>query len=255
MNHRIYWKNVPEIRDRRIISAAEINQRSLSKIFVNYRKGVPNSPRIISTGPGLSVSMSSTSGTSPKGVSTGLIRTGPTPTSRPLMQYNAAAAAAAVAAENYALAQPTTTMATPPQTSTTVAPPPSTVVAVPVHESLRRYVVNGTNKFFGVSGDESNEKVWIDRRRRLAIKLFGGVKDDFHMDGNGHHGNTAYEDSLVNTKRIAVIYYIDRFLFFCSLMRAMEHDYAMIHSRAKWSRAKWCSRSQSLQEIKTLWAV
>ena len=90
----------------------------------------------------------------------------------------------------------------PPATTTAVVPAggvPTPGVSIPVHESLRRYVVNGTSRFFGVNGEEANEKVWIERRRRIAIKLFGGVKDDFHIDGNnGHHGgNTAYEDSLV----------------------------------------------------------
>ena len=109
----------------------------------------------------------------------------------------------------------------PPVTSTTVAPPslavaptlnttPSatpqaqtTVVqAVPMHESLRRYFVNGTSKFFGVNGSDANEKVWIERRRRLAIKLFGGVKDDFQVDGSSVNasGGSAYEDSLVRNK-------------------------------------------------------
>ena len=101
----------------------------------------------------------------------------------------------------------TTTSVAPPTVA--VAPPTSTpsatqaqttvVQAVPVHESLRRYFVNGTSKFFGVNGSDSNEKVWVERRRRLAIKLFGGVKDDFQIEGSSGHatGNSAYDDSLV----------------------------------------------------------
>ena len=71
-----------------------------------------------------------------------------------------------------------------------------------MHESIRRYFVNGTSEFFGVNGSEANEKVWIERRRRLAIKLFGGVKDDFQIDGNSVNasGSSAYEDSLVRNK-------------------------------------------------------
>ena len=72
---------------------------------------------------------------------------------------------------------------------------------LPMHESFRRYIVNGTSKFFGVNSEESNEKVWIERRRRLAIKKFGGVKDDFHLEGTSGGGGggagTSYEDSLV----------------------------------------------------------
>ena len=104
----------------------------------------------------------------------------------------------------------TTTSVAPPTVA--VAPPTSTpsatqaqttvVQAVPMHESLRRYFVNGTSKFFGVNGSDANEKVWIERRRRLAIKLFGGVKDDFQIDGNSVNasGSSAYEDSLVRNK-------------------------------------------------------
>ena len=79
-------------------------------------------------------------------------------------------------------AQPTTTQVT------TVATPPT-----PVLTSVQRYLADSTSKFFGVNGDDGNEKVWMERRRRLAIKLFGGVKDDFQLDG------TTYEDSLVRT--------------------------------------------------------
>jgi hypothetical protein len=86
-------------------------------------------------------------------------------------------------------------------TTTVVNAPPTSLVTSPqqlsIHESLRRYFVDGTSKFFGVNGEDSNEKVWIERRRRVAIKLFGGVKDDFHIDG--HHGpSSSYDDSIFN---------------------------------------------------------
>ena len=170
-------------------------------------------------------------GTSPKGA-TGLIRQSiSTGSSRPILQYGGALPEYAMTVQhqpppvppqhsNVVQAPPTSATIAPPTVGVSVAAtpiaggaatPPSaqtqaqtTVVqAIPMHESFRRYIVNGTSKFFGVNGKENNEKVWIERRRRLAIKLFGGVKDDFHVDGssNGGHasGNTAYEDSLVRS--------------------------------------------------------
>ena len=82
-----------------------------------------------------------------------------------------------------------------------------------MHESIRRYIVNGTSKFFGVNGSDANEKVWIERRRRLAIKLFGGVKDDFQIEGSSGHasGNSAYDDSLVRN-RLFFYYFTQRYI-------------------------------------------
>ena len=207
------------------------------KCFFYYcRKGVPNSPRILTTGPQpqgtlIATSMAPGTGTSPKGA-TGLIRQSiSTGSSRPILQYGGALPEYAMTVQhqpppvppqhsNVVQAPPTSATIAPPTVGVSVAAtpivggaatPPSaqtqaqtTVVqAIPMHESFRRYIVNGTSKFFGVNGKENNEKVWIERRRRLAIKLFGGVKDDFHVDGssNGGHasGNTAYEDSLVRS--------------------------------------------------------
>ena len=54
-----------------------------------------------------------------------------------------------------------------------------------------RFFVGGTAKFFGVEVETlaSSEQCWWERRRRLAIKRFGGVKDEF-LDGGGNAYNT-----------------------------------------------------------------
>lgn len=186
-----------------------------------FRKNVPNSPRIITSGPGvgqLTTSMAVT-GTSPKGVVVNSALMNPRPLAanagpagpggRPMLQYNAG---------DYGLHQQPVTgqPQVQPQPSTTVSQPASTVSGgassvvtatntaqvasnpLPLHETVRRYIANGTSKFFGVNGEDANEKVWIERRRRIAIKLFGGVKDDYHMDGNGHGGTSTYDDPLFN---------------------------------------------------------
>ena len=50
-----------------------------------------------------------------------------------------------------------------------------------------RFFVGGTAKFFGVDTETqaSSEQCWCERRRRLAIKRFGGVKDEY-LDGGGN---------------------------------------------------------------------
>ena len=102
------------------------------------------------------------------------------------------------------VATPTVSVAPPSTTLSATQAQTSVVQAVPMHESMRRYIVNGTSQFFGVNGSDDNEKVWIERRRRLAIKLFGGVKDAFQVDGSSGNasGNPAYEDSLVRNEII-----------------------------------------------------
>ena len=162
----------------------------------------------------------STNGPSPKG-SAGLppptsmvtvVRPGPrdvnvanlnTGAPRPLVQYNEPSyvmGGVPVTAQQAVKAQPQPPQQPQPQPQiqpplTTVPPPTSQVTAVatptPVYESIRKYLADSTSKFFGVNGEENNEKVWSERRRRVAIKLFGGVKDDFQIDG------TTYEDSIV----------------------------------------------------------
>ena len=117
---------------------------------------------------------------------------------RPLVQYNEPSYAVMGVAQPKAQPQPPSQPQTqpPPVQPMSIAPPTNQVTTVatptPVYESVRRYLADSTSKFFGVNGEENNEKVWVERRRRLAIKLFGGVKDDFQMDG------TAYEDSIVS---------------------------------------------------------
>ena len=154
---------------------------------------MPASPRIITTVPG-----PLGNGTSPKGPinpQTAPLRSRdpPVATSRPLLQYHPPEATYATALQSQTTGLPHGVAAAQAaqntaQTTTTLALPQT----VPVHESLRRYFVNSTTKFFGLNGEESNEKVWVDRRRRVAIKLFGGVKDDFHIDGT-----STFDDSLV----------------------------------------------------------
>ena len=141
----------------------------------------------------------------PRGDNVANLNTGSVP--RPLVQYNeqpsyVMGGVATAAQQQVAKAQ----QPQPPQPQTqpqiqqgpltTVPPPNSQVTAVatptPVYESIRKYLADSTSKFFGVNGEENNEKVWTERRRRVAIKLFGGVKDDFQIDG------TTYEDSIVS---------------------------------------------------------
>ena len=53
------------------------------------------------------------------------------------------------------------------------------------HQAVRSFIFGGTAKFFGVHQltEEASRAVWNERRRRLAVKRFGGVKDDYHLDG------------------------------------------------------------------------
>ena len=53
-------------------------------------------------------------------------------------------------------------------------------------------------KFFGVDTETqaSSEQCWCERRRRLAIKRFGGVKDEY-LDGGGN----AYSSQVRRRRR------------------------------------------------------
>ena len=66
---------------------------------------------------------------------------------------------------------------------------PNARVALNWHQAVRAFVFGGTAKFFGVQqlSEESSRAVWNERRRRLAVKRFGGVKDDF-LDTGGAYG-------------------------------------------------------------------
>ena len=59
------------------------------------------------------------------------------------------------------------------------------------NNNFYRFFVGGTAKFFGVEVETlaSSEQCWWERRRRLAIKRFGGVKDEF-LDGGGNAYNS-----------------------------------------------------------------
>ncbi|TRY68543.1 hypothetical protein TCAL_07253 [Tigriopus californicus] len=62
-----------------------------------------------------------------------------------------------------------------------------------------QYVIVGTAKFFGVdpTSEAMSKMVWVERRRRIAIKKFGGVKDEYAIrDGGGHstHANPQFGD-------------------------------------------------------------
>ena len=62
---------------------------------------------------------------------------------------------------------------------------PNVRVSLNWHQAVREFVFGGTAKFFGVHQltEEASRAVWNERRRRLAVKRFGGVKDDYHLDG------------------------------------------------------------------------
>ena len=66
-----------------------------------------------------------------------------------------------------------------------LAPIPNVRVSLNWHQAVREFVFGGTAKFFGVHQltEEASRAVWNERRRRLAVKRFGGVKDDYHLDG------------------------------------------------------------------------
>ena len=63
---------------------------------------------------------------------------------------------------------------------------PNVRVTLNWHQAVRSFVFGGTAKFFGVhqETEETSRAIWNERRRRLAVKRFGGVKDDF-LDGAG----------------------------------------------------------------------
>ena len=154
-------------------------------MFLFYcRKGVPNSPRILTSGPPpqsnlIATSMAPGNGTSPKGA-TGLIRQSiSTGSSRPILQYGGEYAMTVhqpppvppqhtnAPPTGATIAQPTVAVAPPPGPATATTPPSATQAqttvvqpSIPMHESLRRYFVNGTSKFFGVNGSERDPQFW-----------------------------------------------------------------------------------------------
>ena len=54
---------------------------------------------------------------------------------------------------------------------------------------LSRFVIGGTARFFGVEAvsEETSKVIWCERRKRLAIKRFGGVKDSEFLDNNAYN--------------------------------------------------------------------
>ena len=65
-------------------------------------------------------------------------------------------------------------------------------------DSFKKLVLGGTARFFGVDAEteEISRIVWIERRKRLAIKLFGGIKDsEFPVENvnEGHHRHLTSE--------------------------------------------------------------
>ena len=51
-------------------------------------------------------------------------------------------------------------------------------------------MIGGTARFFGVDAatEEMSRAIWVDRRKRLAIKRFGGIKDsEFPIDNSAYH--------------------------------------------------------------------
>ena len=73
----------------------------------------------------------------------------------------------------------------------TAIAPGTTSVATVLQETFRRIIFTNTAKFFGVDAEteESSRAVWNERRRRFAIKRFGGVKDEYLS--SQHHQHTA----------------------------------------------------------------
>ena len=47
----------------------------------------------------------------------------------------------------------------------------------------------GTARFFGVDADteDASRLIWVERRKRLAIKRFGGIKDSEYGIDNSYN--------------------------------------------------------------------
>ena len=75
-----------------------------------------------------------------------------------------------------------------------------TSMVTTVHETFHRIVFTSTAKFFGVHAEteESARAVWNERRRRLAIKRFGGVKDEY-LSSQQHQYGSGGADGAVPT--------------------------------------------------------
>lgn len=110
------------------------------------------------------------------------------------------------------------TTTVPPTAAPAVAPPAAAAAAAaPVgaagtlllwQDLVRRFVVGGTAKFFGVDAEteESSRLVWNERRMRLATKRFGGVKEEYQY-GEGssrmrsdHHITSELEGDIMVLK-------------------------------------------------------
>ena len=92
-----------------------------------------------------------------------------------------------------------------PQSSTSPAPAAAVAsgrasMVTTVHETFHRIVFTSTAKFFGVHAEteESARAIWNERRRRLAIKRFGGVKDEY-LSSQQHQYGVAGADGPVPT--------------------------------------------------------
>ena len=74
-----------------------------------------------------------------------------------------------------------------------------TSVVTAVHETFHRIVFTSTAKFFGVHAEteESARATWNERRRRLAIKRFGGVKDEYLSSQHHQYNAGGPEGSAV----------------------------------------------------------
>ena len=177
-----------------------------------YRKSVPGSPRCPPLNPGgvgvMGLNASSSGGvnaTSPKAtivtppssmpnaarIAPSMASVAP-PTQRSLVSYSQGApysSQTTTSSVGAAAAQLTTVPA--PAVATPAAPATSTGIQGAFHRSYT-YVIVGTAKFFGVdaASEKVSQEVWNDRRRRIAIKKFGGVKDEYALrDGAGTGAN------------------------------------------------------------------
>ena len=69
----------------------------------------------------------------------------------------------------------------------------------------RRYCTRKITGFFGVDSknEEQARMTWVERRRRLAIKKLGGVKEEEYINGFGVENSTygGYSDPYMRTGR------------------------------------------------------
>ena len=118
-------------------------------------------------------------------------RPAPYAPTRAVVAYNGGANITSQSYGNAASQQPQPQLIQPQAATTTT----SHAAIVAYADSFRRFVFGGTARFFGVDAetDDSARIIWIERRKRLAIKLFGGIKDSEFPVENNHHQHHHYQ--------------------------------------------------------------